>query len=155
MSWEIRLNPWSIVFSVFSPIRNLLQSELSRPSLFFFLLVFTYGVWLHVDWLTPWYKQASAPKAFACEVEGPKYVCYLFSKSFFGETHARRCLEALSEAIVRYSLNFVKVVLWKSTSRLPPNSRKSSATAEDPIITVSKRHWHRHNVRTISTNINA
>ena len=89
------------------------------------------------------------------KVQNMSAYCYLFSKSFYGEIHARRCLEALSEAIVRYSLNFMKVVLWKSTSRLPPNSRKTSTRAEDPIITVSKRRWHRHNVRTISATINA
>ena len=83
-----------------------------------------------------WQTDASVPKAFAWDVEGPKYICYLFSKSVCGETYARRCLEALSEAIVRYSLNFMKNVLWESTRR-----------AEDPIITVSTRRWHRRNAR--------
>ena len=80
-------------------------------------------------------------------MQGPKYVCYLFSKSFYGETHAIRCLEALSEAIVRYSLNFMKKMLRESTSQLTPNSRKISARTEDPIITVCTRRWHRRNVR--------
>ena len=43
---------------------------------------------------------------------------------------------------------FMENVLLESARRLPPNSRKTSARAEDPIITVSKRRWHRRNVRT-------
>ena len=158
MSWEIRLNPWSIVFSVFSPIRNLLQSELSRPSLFFFFCSCSHTVYGYT-WIGSRHGISRRPlpklSHVRWKVQNMSAYCYLFSKSFYGEIHARRCLEALSEAIVRYSLNFMKVVLWKSTSRLPPNSRKTSTRAEDPIITVSKRRWHRHNVRTISASINA
>ena len=73
-----------------------------------------------------WYKHASVPKAFAWEVEGPKYLNYLF-RNLFVERPMQddvSILEALSEAAVRYSLNFMKNVLWESTSRLPPMLRR-------------------------------
>ena len=99
-------------------------------------------------WISPaCYKHASVPKGFAWEVERPEYVCYLFSKYISGETHARWYFEALSEAITRHCLNFMKNIPWGSTSRLSPNSRKTSARAENPIITVSTRRWHPRNAR--------
>ena len=150
MSWEIRLTPWSIVISVFSPMWNLLHSERSWPSPFSFSFLAHIRCTVTCGLAHAWYKQfkhASVPKASAWEVESPKYVCYPFSKSFWGETHAKRCLEALSGAIVRCFLNFMKNMLWESTSRLPPNRREASARAEDAIITVSTRLWHRRNVR--------
>ena len=103
-----------------------------KPSLFwtllalsvFFSFVFTYGVGTVTCGLAhAWYKQfkyASVPKAYAWEVEGPK-IC-LLSIRFPNLFHERPMqddvtLEALSEAIVRCSLNFMKNVLWESTSR--------------------------------------
>ena len=43
---------------------------------------------------------------------------------------------------------YLKNMLWESTIRLPSNSKKSSARAEDLKVTVSIRRWHRRNVRT-------
>ena len=123
-----------------------LHSELCWPSPSFFVRV---HIWCAVTCglAHAWYKHASVPKHFAWEVECPKYDCYLFSKSVCGETHARRCLEAFSKAIVKYSSNFMENVLWKNTSRLPPSSRSTCTRAESPIIMASTQRWHRRNVR--------
>ena len=150
MSWEIRLTLLSVVISMFSPMWNFFHSERSWPSPLF-------SVRVHIRCTVTcglaqaWYKHAFVPKAFAWEVEGTKYVCYLFSKFICGETHARRCwrCKTLSEAIVRSSLNVMKSMIWGSTSRLPPNSRKTSARAEDPIVTVFTRRWFWRHVRII------
>ena len=145
MSWEMRLAPWSIIISVFCQMWNLLHSELSWPSPLLFVFIWctvTCGL-AHA-----WHEHASVPKAFAWEVEGPKYVCSLFSKSTCGETHARRCFFLNSQrSNGQIFLKFYEKLAMGKPSRLPPNSSKNSARAEDPIITVSTRCWHRCNAR--------
>ena len=148
MSWEIRLTPWSIVISVFSPMRNLPHSELSWRCSFFFSRSCSHTVY-GCMWISPGMaKVCIRSQSFRMGSGRSKIYLLSLSKSIRGEADAGRCLEALSEAIVRYSLNFLKNVLCESTSRLPLTSRETSARAEDPIIRVSTRRWHRRNVRT-------
>ena len=63
---------------------------------------------------------------------------YLFSKPICREIHERRCLEAISEAIARYS-KFSEIRAMENTSQLAPNRRKTSEGDEDPIIMMFTR----------------
>ena len=100
---------------------------------FFFLFAFTYGFTVKCGFAHARLEQASVSKSFAREGESARISPYMFSKQICGETHARQCLEAISQAIVRCSWNFLKIARWESTGRLVPNGRKTS------IITVSTR----------------
>ena len=74
----------------------------------FFSFLFTYGAVKcgldegHLEY-------ASFLNAFARKVLGPAYVSICFQISMW-IGHAGRCLEAISEEIVRCSLNFLKIV---------------------------------------------
>ena len=148
MSWEIRLTPWSIVISVFHPMWNLLHSELSWFPPFFFR---------SCSHTVLGYMRISPRMLKVCilfqsyRMGGVRYkICLLFvfqihlwgdpCKTLFGSSQWGNC-----QIFLKF---YLKNMLWESTIRLPSNSKKSSARAEDLKVTVSIRRWHRRNVRT-------